>query len=265
MQVDRFVTERAKLSRKTIANLLTLLVAMLNVARDLGWIHALPRIRKPRVRVCETDFSYLRTRDEIRRLLAAAREHDERTYALYATAVLTGLRKGELAALRWDDVDFDRRLITVQRSYEGPTKSDEVRHVLIVDELLSVLRSWRLRCAGELVFPNQVGAMHEPAARIFRETMHAVLQRAGLPEIDRKGRRRPYITFHDLRHTFASHWVMNGGDLFKLQKLLGHKSVQMTMRYAHLAPHAFAADYDRFRGTLMEPRSVAVLPRRAPP
>ena len=46
-------------------------------------------------------------------------------------------------------------------------------------------------------------------------------------------------------NTLASHWVMRGGDLFKLQKILGHKSVQMTVRYAHLAPDAFAADYDR--------------------
>lgn len=48
-----------------------------------------------------------------------------------------------------------------------------------------------------------------------------------------------------LRHTFASHWVMTGGDLFKLQKILGHATVQMTMRYSHLVPSAFEADYGR--------------------
>ena len=53
------------------------------------------------------------------------------------------------------------------------------------------------------------------------------------------------ITFHDLRHTFASHWVMHGGDLYRLQKILGHKSVQMTQRYAHLAPEAFKQDWGR--------------------
>lgn len=65
-------------------------------------------------------------------------------------------------------------------------------------------------------------------------------------ERDRKLRR--YIRFHDLRHTFASQWVMKGGDLFKLQKILGHKTVQMTMRYAHLAPNAFAEDFKRMGG-----------------
>jgi site-specific recombinase XerD len=54
------------------------------------------------------------------------------------------------------------------------------------------------------------------------------------------------VRFHDLRHTFASHWVTKGGDLFKLQKILGHQ----TMRYAHLAPDAFKEDWSRFGAQL---------------
>ena len=56
----------------------------------------------------------------------------------------------------------------------------------------------------------------------------------------------PGLHFHDLRHTFASRWMMNGGDLYVLKEILGHKSITMTQRYAHLAPHAFDSDYDRF-------------------
>lgn len=88
--------------------------------------------------------------------------------------------------------------------------------------------------------------MHaDSSARIFQDVLHRVLERAGFEEEERDGQRRRYITFHGLRHTFASHWMMRGGDLFKLQKILGHKSVQMTQRYAHLAPTAFATDYAR--------------------
>jgi site-specific recombinase XerD len=54
------------------------------------------------------------------------------------------------------------------------------------------------------------------------------------------------MTFHGFRHTFASHWVMNGGDLFKLQQIGGWKSHAMVQRYAHLAPHAFEGDWGRF-------------------
>jgi hypothetical protein len=72
------------------------------------------------------------------------------------------------------------------------------------------------------------------------------------------------LTFHDLRHTFASHWVMKGGDLFKLQKILGHKTVQMTMRYAHLQPGVFAEDRGRF-ADLASPvgGTVVELPKRS--
>lgn len=163
-------------------------------------------------------------------------------YVLYATAVWTGLRKGKLAGLRWADIDFDRMLITVERSYDGPTKSERTRHVLIVDKLLPVLRAWHQKCPGILVFPNERGTMHNKSARIFEETLHRVLKRAGFPHERKRGKLKPFITFHDFRHTFASHWVLAGGDIFKLQKLLGHSTIEMTMRYAHLAPDAYAAD-----------------------
>ena len=64
------------------------------------------------------------------------------------------------------------------------------------------------------------------------------------------------ITWHDLRHTFASHWMMDGGDIFKLSKILGHASVKQTMRYAHLAPTAFEEDYGRVAFVLPSVASV---------
>jgi integrase len=91
--------------------------------------------------------------------------------------------------------------------------------------------------------------MFGESARVFQEVMHRVLARAAFPKTMRGGKERPYIRFHDLRHTFASHWVMGGGPLFKLQEILGHKSVQMTLRYAHLAPDAFTEDHGRLAKT----------------
>jgi integrase len=243
--VERFVATRAGLSPKTVANHLTLLVAMLNFARDLGWVERVPRIRKPRVRVHGTDFVYLRTDLDVRRFLDAARAESEAVFAMYVTAVYTGARAGELAGLKWDDVDFERRLITVQRSFDGPTKADDVRYVPILDPLLPVLRAWRLRNPLACVFPNAKGGMHGESARVFQEVLHRVLARAGFPKSVRGRKERPYLRFHDLRHTFASQWVAKGGSIFKLQKILGHKTVAMTMRYSHLAPDAFVEDYAR--------------------
>jgi len=120
-----------------------------------------------------------------------------------------------------------------------------VRYVPILDPLLPVLKAWKLRHPGRLAFTNQDGTQYGESARIFQEVFHRVLEAAGLPKRRLRGKERAHIRFHDLRHSFASHWVVRGGDLFKLQKILGHQCVQMTMRYAHLAPDAFAADWAR--------------------
>jgi len=120
-----------------------------------------------------------------------------------------------------------------------------VRYVPILAPLLPILQAWRLQRPGSLVFVNYADRMLQPKGPHFQEIFHRTLSAAGLPRVMVGAKLRSYIRFHDLRHTFASHWVMGGGDIFKLQKILGHHSTQMTLRYAHLAPTAFADDLDR--------------------
>jgi len=261
-EAERFIAERAHLAKKTVHNLLTLLIAMLNYAHDLGWLLRVPRIKKPRVRIHGKDYQYLRTDAEIRRLLAATEVEGPMVYALYATAVYTGAREGELAGLRWEDVNFDTRLITIQRSFDGPTKAEDVRHVPILDVLLPTLREWRLRNPLPWVFPSEWGNRLGESSRVFQEVLHRVLARAEFPKVERGGKPRAYIRFHDLRHSFASHWMMKNGDLFRLQKILGHKSAQMTQRYAHLSPGVFVEDFGRF-GSARSPGVVTALVPRA--
>jgi len=122
--VDEFVRTRANLSPKTTHNHLTLLIAMLNVAIDLGWLLRKPRIKKPRL--TWDDYKYLKTEDEIRRFMEAAEEEDDGVLAFYCTAVYTGMRAGEICGLRWEDVDLERRLITVLRSYDKATKTGDI-------------------------------------------------------------------------------------------------------------------------------------------
>ncbi|TAK32603.1 MAG: site-specific integrase [Myxococcaceae bacterium] len=261
--VDALVATLATKHRKTVANVLTLLISMLNAAVELGWLLKAPRIRKPKVKTADADFRYLRTKEQLALFLGAARSEGDHIHALYATAIHTGLRAGELAALRWDDVDFSRRIITVSKSFDGPTKSGVVRHVPLVDALLPTLAAWKLRGPGVRLFTSERGTMLGKSARPFQEVLHRVLKGAGIAEVERNGKMVRAITFHGLRHTFASHWVMAGGDIFKLQRILGHQSVAMTMRYAHLAPDAFAGDLARFgpaQGT--GPGVVIELPRR---
>jgi hypothetical protein len=105
---DSFVASRSHLDKKTIHNHLTLLISMLHQAEDLGWLDKVPRIRKPKVRLFTSDFRFLRTDDEIRRFLNAARDTDEAVHAVYATAVYTGMRAGDQP---WDAVGRGRSIL----------------------------------------------------------------------------------------------------------------------------------------------------------
>jgi integrase len=255
--VEPFRTKlhRAKLKANTIRNILALLDAVLRYAQSMNYLYAPPKIEKPKTSL--TTFNYLKTDAEIAAFLreahkasdkaeTAARERpttDDRpivgieAYSLFAAALYSGMRAGELFGLRWSDVDFDRALITVQHSFDKPTKTGKVRHVPIMQTLAPILKAWRLKNnngADGLVFPNGAGNMHTPSPRVITETFPAVVAAAGLAK----------LRFHDLRHTFASLWVMCGGDLFMLQKILGHSTQAMVQRYAHLAPEAF----DKVRG-----------------
>jgi integrase len=131
----------------------------------------------------------------------------------------------------------------------GTTKNGETRHVPILDVLLSHLREWRLQCPEVLVFPAASGRMLAPSARAFKDIFYRVVARAGFARIEGPAGERHYLNFHGLRHTFASLWMRKRGDLFRLQKLLGHKTIAMTQRYAHLAADAFESDLSRFGST----------------
>jgi integrase len=257
--IDRFKNERTQLSEKTLANILTLLISMLRRAtEDLRWLRVMPKVKKPKVEVADEDFNYLRNDDEIRRFLDAAQAEGMFVYVLFATAIYTGMRAGELAGLHWSNVRFPQRLITVKFSYDGPTKTGKNRQVPILDPLLPLLKQRRLMSPGDLVFQNQHGGMLRESAWVFQEVLHA----AGFPRVERHGRTRRYIVFHDLRHSFASHWMMNGGDIFRLKKILGHKTMAMTDRYSHLAPEAFASDYGRLGKSI--PVAGEVVPMAVP-
>lgn len=140
-------------------------------------------------------------------------------------ALNTGLRRGELFNMEWRDVDLERRIVTVRG--EG-AKSAQTRYVPLNDEACRVLRAWKGDAESGLVFPGQEGERMDNIKRAWANLMDA----AGIEN----------FRFHDTRHTFASKLVMRGVDLNTVRELLGHADLQMTLRYAHLAPeHKHAA------------------------
>lgn len=241
-EIQLFRLSKKELKPKSVHNILTLLSSMLREASAMGWLQKLPEIKKPKISVADMRFSFLKNEVEIHRFLASARAEDDPTvFYMYATAIYTGARAGELAALTWRDISFDRGSILISKSWSSTsTKNGKSRFVTIFDPLMPLLKEWRLRNPLPIVFPNQLGNRLQPSARIFKEVKDRVLHRGGFPSFGNY----PYIRFHDLRHTFASLWVRKGGDLFRLQQLLGHSEQKMVQRYAHLSP----ADYEAFRG-----------------
>jgi integrase len=168
---------------------------------------------------------------------AQCRRRDLNSYPLFALLAYTGVRRGEALGLRWADVDLDRRILTARRSYEGITKSGKQRTVPIPAELVAILKAYKLAdpWKGSLVFPNDAGEMYSSNAKL-QNALHAALARVGLPR----------IRLHDLRHVYASHFVMGGGDIFTLQRILGHSTPQLTSdTYAHLSPAHLAGEADR--------------------
>lgn len=199
-------------------------------------------LRKPRA---EHRVEYL-TADEVRQLLATVDARtDERGRVLAVAvrlAIYAGLRVGEIFGLRWRDIDVGRSMITVTRSYEGTTKNGKPRHIPMAEELAEVIRAWRTLCPETkegVVCPAIAGESGASwhAVKCRRPELAPLYAAAGIPT--------PASPWHALRHTFASHFLMNGGGLLTLQKLLGHSDLKMTSIYAHLSSDHVAAEVRR--------------------
>jgi integrase len=163
--------------------------------------------------------------EEIRSLIDACDEHIR---PIVLTALRTGMRRGELFNLRWSDVNLKKRFLFIRQSKNG-----EGRHVPISDDLARVMISLKSRAKRGHVFPSYLprrgsrasGDATQPFVDI-KNSFRQALKAAGIRD----------FRFHHLRHTFASHLVMQGVDLNTVRELLGHKGLQMTLRYAHLSP-----------------------------
>ncbi len=205
---------------------LHLLGRMLRVARKWKLIAEVPDIGMLKVRKASFDFLDF---EETEQFLSYAAEHMPEWYPYVLVAVRTGLRVGEMVALRWrEDIDLDRARLRVQQSYsrkDGFTtpKNDKARELPLAWDACEVLRDHRSRVTGELVFPGVDGSVMNDHATSY--AIGKIAERSGLRRIHN----------HVLRHTFASHAVMRGVPMRQVQEWLGHGSIVVTMRYAHLA------------------------------
>ena len=173
--------------------------------------------------------------EEVWALVRAA--SSEQDGALYVTAAFTGLRLGELLALRWRDVDFAGRTVRVRANYSAGAvttpKSGKVRAVPLAPDVASALAALGQRADwvadDDLVFPGETGNYLDGSA--LRRRYKLALQAAGLRQ----------LRFHDLRHTFGTRMIAKA-DIRRVQEWMGHADIQTTMRYLHYAPRDEDAD-----------------------
>ena len=150
-------------------------------------------------------------------------EPDQNAAALMRLALVTGMRRGALLALRWDDLDFNRGFITLRGEVAKKGKTESIPMTAATKQILETIEY----AGSPYVFPGKDGGQRKE----FRRLPKRVKQKAGLPE--------DFRPLHGLRHTYASFLASSGKvDLYTLQKLLTHSSPQMTQRYAHLADEA---------------------------
>ena len=223
-EIERWLLAKAEdLKPATLNRYRALLSLVYRLAMQNGKVQSNPA-RLVRQRKEENGrIRFLSTEEELA-LRAAIRKDYLNREAELDLALNTGLRRSEQFGLTWDGVDFERRVLTVLRSKNG-----EARHIPLNDAAILALRSVEAYKNGSpYVFLASDGTrLCSP-----RFWFSAAVEAAGLKD----------FTWHCLRHTFASRLVMAGVDLRTVQELMGHKTIQMTVRYAHLAPqHRLAA------------------------
>jgi integrase len=212
-------------SKRSINNHLTAVRKVLSLAAEWDVIPKAPKVKGFKVKyeyITEDQFFSF---EEAKRLVRAA-PSEWRTFVI--VALKTGLRVGELLALKWEDVDLVAGQIIVRRTLwcgqEGPPKGGSNRKVPLSDEAIAALKADR-HLKGPYVFCDEAG----------NRLSHSMVKDV-VPSACRKALLAKRLTTHGLRHTFASHLVMRGVSLMAVKELLGHESIEMTLRYSHLSP-----------------------------
>ena len=214
--------------------------------RDYGWLEDSPMRKLTRPKESRGRVRFLDDNERERLLQACKESKRPYLYLIVLIAISTGMRYGEIINLTWADVDFQRKRIILQ-----DTKNNERRSVPLAGPALEELTKFEKirRLDTKLLFPklasfNRPGSMQkEDLARVqkvqkplqIRSAWESALKKTGIED----------FRFHDLRHCAASYFVMSGASLAETSELLGHKSLAMTKRYAHLSDSHKHAVVDR--------------------
>lgn len=226
---------------KTVINEIVPLKLMFKHAVKWGYLKSSPAEYVDRPRVEKEEMEILNP-DEIRLLLDKAKPEYK---TLFLTAVLTGLRRGELIGLQWGDIDWVHNQIYVRRSYcstskklQSPKTKSSRRKIDMSPTLVHEMKKHKLSCPKgdlDLVFCNSEGGILDPDNMVHRGFLPAL----------REAKIRK-VRFHDLRHTNASLRIEQGQNLVYVSKQIGHTNVSTTLNvYSHLLKEVHAEQAEK--------------------
>jgi integrase len=173
------------------------------------------------------------TQEEAARLLEAMRRRSPQVARIATMSLYGGLRLGEVLGLSWSNVDSKNGIIMVQ-----DTKNNESRPIYVTEPIRQVLQELPQGGPDELLFKSKTGNPVQWLSKSFAATVNELKLNEGISDP------RERLTFHTLRHTYASWAVMAGVPLYVVGKALGHKTLTMTGRYSHLAPDSHRAAFE---------------------
>jgi len=206
------IARKPRVSPATVNRELAFLKTMFNKAVEWGRLESSPLKNVKKFRE-DNGRERILTNEETKRLVDAANGH---LRPILIIALNTGMRRGEILGLRWENVKLSKRCIHIEDSKAGKPRSIPMNGLVI--EAMSIIPQ-----NSEYVFYN---SRTKGPIQDVKTAFKSVCENVGI-----KG-----LRFHDLRHTFATNLIMSGVDLVTVSKILGHASIQMTMRYAHPTP-----------------------------
>lgn len=185
----------------------------------------IPKLDKKTIKYDNKRVKFL-TRDEAHALLANIRKKSQETYEMALLSLHCGSRAGEIFSLRWKDIDLEHGLITLLN-----TKSGKTRTVPMTGDIKAIFAAKEQNDKGDLIFPDRkTGGVRTQISKTFTRAVVETGLNTGIDD------RRQRVTFHSMRHTYASWLVQEGVNIYQVKELLGHESITTTERYAHLAP-----------------------------
>lgn len=166
------------------------------------------------------------SQEEADNLLKKLKSKSKQIHNISLLSFHTGLRAGEIFNLRWGDVDLNNKSLTIRDSKSGKT-----RYAYLTEDTKQILNDrYDNQGIDEPVFCDRYGRQITYISHSFDKVVKELRLNEEVQD------RRQKVTFHTLRHTFASWLVQEGTDLYVVKELLGHHSIQLTERYSHLQP-----------------------------